>query len=454
MHQDQSFDPQYGGQVVDPGQLEMPSGQMPPHPMMPPMPHDAGGHLLPGDPSMHPMPTDASLHPIPSEAHAPPQLSEQTIGGDSGYWKTCDYPNTPRLTVSADAMVWFLKDSPFHSPLVTTSANPADLGVLHAPTTTALFGDQDYNLDRIYGARLSADLRICDLWHLEGSGFGLEDRTRNFSTQSLGYGLPLIAIPTFGANTGASSSIVLASPGVNSGGVNTQLTNEFWGVEANVTHHLCSGFHCTVDTIYGLRYLDLTDNFDLVSSSTLLRSPGLFQGIGVPTGSSYVGYDSYGAHNQFYGGQIGARVEMLLGRFTLSADSKVAIGENHETITIGGGSNLIPPGSLSPSAFASGGLLTGPGNIGRFSHDEVTYLPEFNFKVSYYLRPHIQLTAGCDLLYWNSVVRATDQIDQRFNTVQGPFLINGSRGTGVYAPSFRTSDFWAEGFSLGLSFCY
>ncbi len=185
----------------------------------------------------------------------------------------------------------------------------------------------------------------------------------------------------------------------------------------------------------------------------MLQTPGLFAGASAPRGSSYVGSDSFSAHNQFYGAQIGARVEMLLGRFTLSGDAKVAAGENHETLTMAGGSYLVPPGVGSPTVSVPGGLLTGSGNLGRFTHDETTYLPEVNMKVSYYLRPHIQLTAGYDLLYMPNVIRATDQIDHRVSGSQLPFLTGATQG-GLNAPLFRTSDFWAEGFSLGLTFCY
>ncbi len=225
MHRGQTVDPQYGLPPAQQGPIEMPGMPMQQQPLhaMP----DSGMNQMPHDAAMHPMPSDPEMHQIPVDPNAPPKLSDQ-VTSDGGYWKTCEYPTLPRLTLSAEAMVWFLKDAPFHDPVVTSSRNPADLGFLNMPTTGILLGQGDYNLDRIYGSRLTADLRVCDLWHVEASGFALQDSTRSFSAQSLGFGLPLLAIPV--VNNGVNSAIVLAAPGINSGGASSQLTTEFWAL--------------------------------------------------------------------------------------------------------------------------------------------------------------------------------------------------------------------------------
>jgi hypothetical protein len=55
---------------------------------------------------------------------------------------------------------------------------------------------------------------------------------------------------------------------------------------------------------------------------------------------------------------------------------------------------------------------------------------------------------GYDLLYWSDVARAPDQIDRRIN----PSQIPPGALLGVSRPehTLRTTDFWAQGLTLGV----
>jgi len=77
-------------------------------------------------------------------------------------------------------------------------------------------------------------------------------------------------------------------------------------------------------------------------------------------------------------------------------------------------------------------------------------------KVGYDLNDNVRIFAGYDFLYWSSVVRPGDQIDQtldanRVPNAGGPFpAVNEVRPR----VPFTTSSYWAHGFTGGLEFRY
>ena len=101
-----------------------------------------------------------------------------------------------------------------------------------------------------------------------------------------------------------------------------------------------------------------------------------------------------------------------------------------------------------PAKEAPGGLLALPSNIGRFSRDRFGLIPEVNLNVGYQLTDHLRLFVGYDILYWSNVVRPGDQISRSINPTQ---QLGGTlMGVAAPLPQFHTTDFWAQGVSLGL----
>jgi hypothetical protein len=103
------------------------------------------------------------------------------------------------------------------------------------------------------------------------------------------------------------------------------------------------------------------------------------------------------------------------------------------------------------------GLLASSSNIGSHNHSAFSVVPEFGLKVNYRLTEHVQAYAGYDLLYWNNVMRAGDQVDRVVNLAQVP--VAGSPTPGIGSPArptvtYTSSDFWAQGISIGLEINY
>src|SRR5262245_30341436 len=86
----------------------------------------------------------------------------------SGYGSTAPpcSPPAKRLSMSAEALVWRMQDSPAPPPLVST-------GVLGQPGTTVLVGGEDVNTHEHPGLRITARYRVTERWGIEVSSFYL-----------------------------------------------------------------------------------------------------------------------------------------------------------------------------------------------------------------------------------------------------------------------------------------
>ena len=121
----------------------------------------------------------------------------------------------------------------------------------------------------------------------------------------------------------------------------------------------------------------------------------------------------------------------------------------HSTVDINGSRTATLPNGGGTSTSA-GGLLAQPSNIGRYSFDEFAVLPEGGINFGYQVTSNIRAYAGYNFLYWNKVIRASEQVDLNVN----PSQIAGGRDplSNVQAPAFRPnySDYWVQGVTFGL----
>jgi hypothetical protein len=136
---------------------------------------------------------------------------------------------------------------------------------------------------------------------------------------------------------------------------------------------------------------------------------------------------------------------------SLELAGKLALGTNHERVSINGTTTISADGLTNPGTFP-GGIFAQPSNIGTTARNQFAVIPEGQLRIGYQLRPHILATVGYDVLYWNQVVRPGSQIDRSVNPTQtlGGALV----GPASPAPQFNRTDFWVQGMSFGLEFRY
>lgn len=364
-----------------------------------------------------------------------------------------------RVWVDAEYLLWWVKGAHL-PPLVTTgSADPTQIpppGALGGPGTVGLFAGDGVERDPFSGGRFTAGywLDCGQTKGIEASYFFLGSRSNDFTANSSGApGSRVLARPFFDVSTGLPNSELIAFPGLASGAVSVTSTTELQGAEANLICNLCCscgdcGDCCgparsyRVDLIGGFRYLDLREGLGVVENSMVLpTSPAL-------AGDAISAFDQFDTRNQFYGGQLGVRAEVRQNRLFANLMGKLAIGDTHETVDVNGATTITAPGG--PAVVRSGGLLALPSNIGRFSRDVFSVVPEGSLNVGYQVTNNLRVYVGYTFLYWSDVVRPGDAIDLRVNSTRVPTSLTPP--SGPVAPLFAApgSDFWAQGIDFGV----
>jgi hypothetical protein len=380
----------------------------------------------------------------------------------------------PRLWLSGDYLLWRVRKAPLPAPLVTTgpfdpdtfipgvTPTPAALG---SPGTAVLFGGQGVSPGTFSGLRLQGGVELTGDGSLavEGSGFLLEQRSRFFAASSNAAGVPFLAIPVIDSVTGKETSVAasFADDSANlfgglQGGVAAETTTRLWGAEANLSSLVVRRDAFRATALAGFRYLSLRESLSLDESFTPIGQPldPGFVGGPVDLGQSVTVLNRFATRNDFYGGQLGVRLEYLGELFSLGVTTKVALGGTSQRIDVSGSSILFTPGAASQTA--PGGVLALPSNSGQRDYTAFSVVPEVGVNLGIQLTPWARATIGYTFLYWTDVVRPGDQVDRVVDRATVPTLeqfVPGASGTRP-APLHVQTDFWAQGISFGLEFRY
>jgi hypothetical protein len=207
-------------------------------------------------------------------------------------------------------------------------------------------------------------------------------------------------------------------------------SSEMLGADVNGVFGLIEEEAVQAWLLVGGRYLHFNEDLDigeLVTQSADAAS-------GLPQ-ATFLLQDSFRTHNNFFGGQLGLRALLRSGAWSVELQGKTALGSTHQSIFIDGWTVATVGGSTSVGA---GGLLTSPANIGEYSRDRFTVVPEGTVNLGYQLTSHFRGFVGYNILYWSSVVRPGPQVVG----LAGPTLA----GVG--------SDLWVQGLNLGLEVTY
>jgi hypothetical protein len=357
-----------------------------------------------------------------------------------------------KLWVTGEYLLWWLRGDRL-PPLVTTSPSGTPVtaaGVLGAPGTQVLFGDQRVNGDSRSGGRITAGYWLdhgCT-WGIEARFFMLEGLNDSFDAQSPG--APILARPFLHTASGEATSELVAFPGILAGSVAaSDRSRSLLGAEALVRKTLlakCGNLgQFRFDVLAGYRFLCLDESLSVQENLTSTGTNSL-----VPAGTRFVVRDEFDTDNVFNGGQFGLAVGLRTGACTLDVIGKVALGATSQSVSINGSTATALPGG--PINVFSGGLLALGSNSGRHSETSFSFVPELGVNLGLWVTHHVRLTAGYTLLYWTDIVRPGDQID----LVVNPNLLPPARPGGQPRPAFldeRTS-LWAQGLSLGLELRY
>lgn len=349
---------------------------------------------------------------------------------------------------SAEYLMWWTKSNRL-PPLLTTSL-PADNGILGAPSTTTIFGNDSFGDSRHSGARFNLGYWFgCDQrWALDGTFFFLARNGADFNASS--NSTSLLARPFTNGNTGQQFSELVAFPGQAVGNFHADYNTAVYGADANLRRFLIGGPCNRLDALAGFKFMNLNESLTL--RETVVRSPNGFAGV-APNAASAVVTDMFQTKNNFYGGQLGLVGEARRGRWYLDSTLKVALGNMSQTAIIDG--SQVVTNTNGTVQTVSGGLLALPGaNIGTYSQNRFAVVPEATMNLGYHITPHFRVFVGYNFLYASSVLRPGDQIDTTLDTTRIPNF--GSTATPLAnvrpAPTLRDTTFFAQGISFGIQF--
>jgi hypothetical protein len=342
---------------------------------------------------------------------------------------------------SAEYLIWWFRDPRLPAPLVTSSvlgANgfPVSNGALGVPGTVILLDKNGLDYPAFSGGRLNAGFWLTPdrTLSVEGTGFVTEQGGTIRSFRSDAAGNPLITIPLFSVTSvnpfaGFENTIPYAFRGNATGAVSVHADSRLWDAEANLV--FIGTPRSPWAFFVGFRYADFRETIDIDGETSPL-----------PTSNILIdNTDHFETRNQFYGGQIGLRVGGPLFGLFVAAQAKAAIGNNQETLLIGGSTTTLPGPVTVP-----GGIFTALSNIGRFTHDQFAVIPEAEVKVGYPINRYLMAFVGYNLFYWDGVLRPGDQIDRRVGpTAIGPFPM---------VLPFHQNSFLAHGINAGLEMRY
>ncbi len=388
-----------------------------------------------------------------------------------GFFNSCCGPNNHRWYVSGDYIYWWLRDSGL-PPLVTTGS-PQSTAVIESgnlnraidPNTQVLFGGAPLDNQGRNGGKFEIGRWFGQNkpWAIEFGGFFVGDRTTTFHADNTQF--PTLSRPFVVANIPREGVDNFAQPGLLAGSIDITSNSSFYGAHADWRRKVWCGCRLNVDGMIGFRYLNFDEDLNIVERSTVIANNVVAPNLNnapIPLGLSNIITDRFRVDNDFYGGMIGLNSTYQRGRFSLDMGAKVSLGNTHQTLEIAGNQDIIyPNGQRFPFA---GGLLARPSNIGSFSQDKFTVVPEVNFGVGYQLTQHFKFSVGYNFLYWSNVLRVGDQVDRTVNVNGIPYFPQtGAAGhtdpvTGLAVPQgparpsvvFKETDFWAQGISAGL----
>jgi len=328
-----------------------------------------------------------------------------------------------RISFNAEYLMWWMKGDKI-APLSTTGTT----GILNDPNTSILFGNNSYGGEMRSGARFNMDYWLSKEHNLafEANFLFLETQMDQINLASPG--APLLARPFNNVSLGVPSAQVLSSPSTNAGAFTSTFDSKLWGAEGNLKHNFINGTSLIVDGLFGFRYLGLKESLDITGSS-FNPLPG--QVISAST-------DNFKTNSDFYGGQIGAKIHLHKDRWFVNVIPKLAIGSTQQSVNITGITTFT---NGSTSSTAPTGFLAADTNIGQFSKEKFSFVPELGVNLGYTFRDWIRAYAGYNVIYWSSVSRPGSTIDLNVGNGQPSF-------------SFNSTDLWLQGITLGLELSF
>lgn len=323
------------------------------------------------------------------------------------------------------------------------------LAVGGTPNRVLLNGENE--LGMYYGYKIDGGI-----WtnheHTRGvgaDGFITEHRSK-FQTVSGG----TINRPFFDATTGLQANLAVSSDPLFTGSMATATTARLASAGINLRRNVVYNESWQADIFYGFRYYDLDESL-VIYQSTVLPNAIVLNGQTIAQGTMISLRDRSYTRNQFWGGDIGGRLEWRHRIGFVAVTPKLAFGSTHQITQINGETR-----SATPSVTVQGGLLAaglnGDGNLGRFVTNRFGIATDIGLQAGINLTKNARVALGYQFYYLNNVARPGAQFDQTVNQRVVPVSPAFGALTGVSAPNvtFDREGFFAHGVAITMEARY
>lgn len=389
-------------------------------------------------PGMAPSPVDAP--------YTGPVLATDTLGNSMG-------AHGPSAWFGAEYLLYWTKDAPV--PFAVATVGPANgTAIFGAAGTQVLFGGTSIDYTNFSGIRTHGGVWLTnnESIGLEGSFFFLPKN--NAGTPALaGSSLyPVLARPFLNTAIDQQNSRVLTKPGQFLGSVTTTAGLELWGAEIGPVWRIRDNGRWTCDAITAFKFVSLTESLAINDvANTLGGGVSVLQGRAYASPSKLEVSDEYKVYNQFYGATLGLRSNLHVEAFTWSVTGKIGLGNMSSKLRTTGTSTVS--GVNTAPLTSVGGLYASGGNLGDFEINQFAAIPEIGTNLNVQVTGWLAFNLGYNFMCITDVVRPGDQINGSANGSAVPTSPNwGTRlgPTGSTIP-MTSSNFWAQGFNLGMT---
>jgi hypothetical protein len=237
------------------------------------------------------------------------------------------------------------------------------------------------------------------------------------------------------------------------GGEHLFADSRTWGAELNAYWRLGQQPRGRWDLIGGFRYLGQKDQLRWSQSATVL-TPGTvaFLGQSAPPPDIVSLRDYLETNNHFFGAQVGVQGRWQTERWLFDVVSKIGLGCTDQSLEADGRTLLTDP--TGTTLYQPGGLFVPAGRNGGQHRDQLSFISEVNLRLGYRLTPRWTAQLGYTFLFWGDVLRPAGQI----NPAVDPRTVPSNLAFDPAAPQptfpLHSTDFWAQGLTLGMEFRY
>lgn len=340
---------------------------------------------------------------------------------------------------NADYMLLWRKNR-FYPPLVTT--NPSAPPILGEPGTTVLFGGGPLRSPpkNAFGGDLGIWISRCIA--LGFSAYVITEFEKSFVLNGNAAGFPIFGQPFFNTFTGAEDVNLLSFgtatlPVLVNGHIDIETNNRNWGFDLFGGYKFLNLCSLKFNLLAGFLYNYINDNITVNSSTTL------------GTITARVG-DKITAENRFYGGMVGFLADWKSCSWGIHVVGKVGLGNMQRLVKLHGLTTTVDT-STGIMTTVDSGFLVQPSNTGTFVHWKFDTISQISASLQLKIWKHMWATVGYTGIYWQNVDLAGEQINLNINPEQ-----TAMPPVGTPSPIFKEkpTNFWEQGLSAGVYFCY